>query len=515
MVLLRGATEKKIKGSVSDNHNIIVRKTISEHIMAEKTGNQVEKAVSEHNPSCGINRATEREGYYAAVDIGTTTLSIDIYDHDGNYIGGSAENNAQGKLGSDVMMRLMHVSEGRQEMLHTMIRDQIYQLIKEILTGDKAELSEVYCESEQPGNDRLAQLRKISVVGNTVMCHLFLNQDTTGLRGVPFHTAYQGSYRLYGKDLGWTDCSDVEVIVLPGIAAHVGADAAAVFMAEQLWQKDRIQLAIDLGTNAEILLNCRGQVWVCSAAAGPAFEGKGISCGCRGGTGAVNSVKLNRANGNILLNVVPEPVSGKLFPRGICGSGLVDLIAELLENRLLQSDGYLLSRQEAEEAGISRILAGRLQESNGERRFILYDPATDKMTDASGGQARCLYITQQDIRNYQLAKSAIQTGIALLCQKSDLDVLEIEDCRVAGVFGAFLHLDHAKASGLLPDIPAENVHFVGNAAGRGAAQALFDPDWISCLEKRLQGIQHVELEEQEDFQSLFLQNMSLSAWVGR
>lgn len=507
MVLLRGGTEKKIKGHMSDRHTIITGKMDS----------QQQETVSRDIFSDKISR--QREGYYAAVDIGTTTLSIEVYDQDGNYIGGCAENNAQGKLGSDVMMRLMHASEGRQKILCTMIQDQVYQFLRHIL-ADSVDCTEIHghgvdgdsIERKQPGDGGLPYLRKIFVVGNTVMCHLFLDKDTTGLRGTPFRTAYHGSFRLSGKDLSWFACPDVEVTVLPGIAAHVGADAAAVFMAEQLWQEDRVQLAIDLGTNAEIILNCRGQVWVCSAAAGPAFEGKGISCGCRGGTGAVNGVKLNRANGNVLIDVVPEPTNGKLLPRGICGSGLVDLIAELLENRLLQTDGYLLSGQEAEEAGVSPVLAKRLEESNGERRFIIYDPVVDKMMDADGGQIKCLYITQEDIRNFQLAKSAIQTGIALLCQQNGLDVSEIEDCRVAGVFGAFLHLSHAKASGLLPDIPAENIHFVGNSAGKGAAQALFDPDWIFCLEKRLQEIQHVELEEQESFQSLFLQNMSLCKW---
>lgn len=504
MVLLRGAAEKKVKGSVPDNHNV--------YALSGK-----------------INRHREREGYYAAVDIGTTTLSIEVYNQNGDYIGGCAENNAQGKLGSDVMMRLMHASEGRQETLHKMIKDQIYQLLNQILIDavdskalssadscigecNKDEMSEEHCENAGQVDERLSHLQQIAVVGNTVMCHLFLNKDTAGLRGTPFRADYQGSYRLYGKDLEWSFCPDVEVVVLSGIAAHVGADAAAVFMAEQLWQEDRIQLAIDLGTNAEVLLNCRGQVWVCSAAAGPAFEGKGITCGCRGGAGAVSGVKLNRANGNILLDVVPEPVSGKLLPRGICGSGLVDLIAELLENKLLQPDGYLLSQSEAEESGISHVLARRLEECSGERRFVLYDPAVDKTMGVGGSQIKCLSITQQDIRNFQLAKSAIQTGIAILCQKNGLDVLEIEDCRVAGVFGAFLHLDHAKASGLLPDIPANAIHFVGNAAGRGAAQALFDPDWIPDLEKKMQGIHHVELAEQENFQSLFLQNMSLCAW---
>lgn len=517
MVLLRRGTEKKIKGHMPDQRNIIVA----------ESGAQEQKTVSGNRSSSEIN--SQDKEYYAAVDIGTTTLSIEVYDQSGNYIGGCAENNVQGKLGSDVMMRLMHASEGRQELLHTMIRDQIYQLLRRILTdaaerttvvstdgsgikGNRGRRSEVFCEKDRTEQSEMAYLRKVSVVGNTVMCHLFLNKDTTGLRGIPFRTAYQGSYRLAGRDLKWPACPNAEVLVLPGIAAHVGADAAAVFMAEQLWKEDRIQLAIDLGTNAEILLNCRGKIWACSAAAGPAFEGKGISCGCRGGAGAVSAVKLNRANGNILLDVVPDPVDGKLIPRGICGSGLVDFVAELLENKLLQPDGYLLSQREAEELGINPALAGRLEESDGERRFILYDTAIDKMADLDGAQAKDLYITQQDVRNFQLAKSAIQTGIALLCQQNNLDVSDIEDCRVAGVFGAFLHLNHAKASGLLPDIPADTIRFVGNAAGRGAALALFDSNWISSLEKRLPEIHHIELADQENFQSLFLRNMSLCAW---
>ena len=264
MVLLRAAGEKKIKGVALDIHcNLAEKEDI-------QTGEYfLDPVTAGEKP---LHRDTE--GYYAAVDIGTTTLSIEIYDQNGKYIGGCAENNAQGKLGSDVMMRLMHVSEGRQEVLHTLIRDQIYHHIRKILTNairceDVSFVDACSRENENIGlpqspsgaenwtESGLAHLKKMSVVGNTVMCHLFLNKDTSGLRGTPFHTAYQGSCRICGKDLGWSACPDVEITVLPGIAAHVGADAASVLMAERLWQRDRVQLAVDLGTNAEILLNNR------------------------------------------------------------------------------------------------------------------------------------------------------------------------------------------------------------------------------------------------------------------
>lgn len=511
MVLLRAAMEKHIKGTALDIHNNPAWKG--------KEGIHTKDPILEDIITGELSRYQDIEGYYAAVDIGTTTLSIAIYDHYGKYVGGCAERNAQGKLGSDVMMRLMHVSEGRQEILHALIRDQIYHdlsnLLTDVVDAEYTAADTDIINDEHIGDDAdavMAHLHKIAVVGNTVMCHLFLNKDTAGLRGTPFCTAYQGSCRIRGRDLGWFACPDVEITVLPGIAAHVGADAAAVLMAENLWQGDRVQLAVDLGTNAEILLNNRGNIWVCSAAAGPAFEGQGISCGCRGGAGAVSGVKLNRANGNILLDVVPDPLAGRLLPRGICGSGLVDLIAELLENNLLQPDGYMLSQTEAKERGISAVFAQRLEEEGGERRFLLYDPLADKMADADRKQTKCLFVTQQDIRNFQLAKSGIQTGIALLCQQNNLDVTQIEDCRVAGVFGAFLHPDHAKASGLLPDLPSDRIHFVGNAAGRGAAQALFDPEWIPDLEKRIREVHHLELAEQDDFQTIFLQNMALGKW---
>ncbi|MDE6853180.1 MAG: ASKHA domain-containing protein, partial [Lachnospiraceae bacterium] len=405
MVLLRAAKEKQIKGSASD----IQRNP------ARKASIQLNQTVSHDITNGEKTPHPDRIEYYAAVDIGTTTLSIEIYDHNGKCVGGCAENNAQGKLGSDVMMRLMHVSEGRQEILHALIRDQIYHQLKRLLTDIIGAVNVVEASNRidgvhtEDGTDAtLAHLRKISIVGNTVMCHLFLNKDATGLCGTPFRPGYQGSCRIFGKDLGWLACPDVEITVLPGIAAHVGADAAAVLMAERLWQKDRIQLAVDLGTNAEILLNNRGTLWVCSAAAGPAFEGKGISCGCRGGAGAVSGVKLNRANGNILLSVVPDSVTGKLLPRGICGSGLVDLIAALLENKLLQPDGYLLSRSEAKECGICDAFVQRLEGEDEERRFLLYDPLADKVADADRKQTKCLFVTQQDIRHFQLAKSGIQ-----------------------------------------------------------------------------------------------------------
>ena len=194
---------------------------------------------------CGENSALI--GF--AADIGTTTIALTAVDlRSGNIIGSLSEMNEQTKLGADVM------SEG---------------MAKRIL-AEKAMGIDV-------GRSRFI----FSVVGNTVMCHLFLDQDVAGLAGYPFRPAYTGNYHCCGKDIGMDFFSCAEVYVLSGIAAHVGSDALAVIGAEGLYGKDKIQLAIDLGTNAEIILNQRGTVKVCSTAAGPAFEGKAFSVGCQ------------------------------------------------------------------------------------------------------------------------------------------------------------------------------------------------------------------------------------------
>lgn len=486
MVLLRAGKETNIKGNQSIHQQGIQKF----HTLTKYT------ELSEDN---------REKTYFAAVDIGTTTLSIEIYDRDGNYIGGSARGNSQGQLGSDVMMRLMHVSEGRGEILYRLIRDQIYGEIQQILA--KESLGDTALESV------MTRLRKVAVVGNTVMCHLFLGKDTTGLQGAPFRADYQGSCQITGREIGWEECGATEITVLPGIAAHVGADAAAVYAVEQLWQTDKIQLAIDLGTNAEIILNHYGEVCVCSTAAGPAFEGKGISCGCRGGDGAISGVKLIRANGNILLDIIPEKSTGMLVPKGLCGSGLVDIIAGLLENKLLYSDGYLISKQEAKEHGICDSIIKRLDtDEQGEHRFVLFDPKLDKVAGMAGERAKQVFITQQDIRNYQLAKAAIQTGIEILCRQSGIKIHEIEEYLVAGVFGAFIHPENAKLCGLFPNLSEEKIRFVGNSAGRGAVQALFDDGFVSQIEEHVRGIRHIELADQADFQQLFMQNMILCPW---
>lgn len=346
--------------------------------------------------------------------------------------------NAQRELGSDVMMRLMHVQQGRGEKLTELIRKQLARLLKELREEMQQDqlIGELRREmqAEQEGNTIVSndpEFRKMAVVGNTVMCHLFLGMDSSGLCGVPFQTAYQGSFHTRGSELGLMEYPEMEILVLPGIAAHVGADAAAVMGTQHLWQPDRIQLAIDLGTNAEILWNDYGRVYACSTAAGPAFEGAGIACGSMAAPGAVSALQMMRSNGNMIIDVIPDSEGGLLPPIGICGSGLIDSIAALRQCGLLQSDGRMLTQSEACSLGIPAGLAERVQkDSTGQLKFVIFDPERDKMNARESGDKK-IYLTQEDIRAFQMAKAAIQAGIMVLCQETGRSLSEITECQIA------------------------------------------------------------------------------------
>ena len=226
----------------------------------------------------------------AAIDIGTTSIAVGLFDMENEILlGNLTQTNCQTKFGSDVMMRIMHCTNGKEQLLHDMMIEQIENIITVIIEQNISEKYKAYV------------VERMTVVGNTTMCHIFLNRDVTGLSGAPFSMAYKGIANVNSQEVGFKIYNISEIIVLPNIHSHVGADAMSVLCNEKLYKKDVNEIAIDIGTNAEIILNRHGDVYVTSTAAGPAFEGKGIYSGIRAGAGAINSVKISRVNGNITL----------------------------------------------------------------------------------------------------------------------------------------------------------------------------------------------------------------------
>ncbi len=416
-----------------------------------------------------------------AVDLGTTVIAITAVElKSGTVIGELSETNEQTKLGADVMMRLMHSLSGKKDELHRMAVTQVEQMAEHLLTDISYEKD---CDKSRC---------IFSIVGNTAMCHLFLNQEIEGLAGFPFRPGYTGNYFCTGNDIGMDSFGEARICVLSGIAAHVGSDALAVIGAEKLYRKDKVQLAVDLGTNAEIILNRQGELYVCSTAAGPAFEGKGIQCGTRAEEGAVNGIKMSASNGNIIL----EYIGGKA-PRGICGSGLVDAVAGLRKCGVLQADGYLLSAVEAEKLKVHPEIRKQLVRKNEQNAFIYYQAEKN---------GREIYLQQSDIRGVQLAKGAIRAGMECLLLEGGLKLSDIDEVIIAGALGTCMRPSNAVGIGLLPD--AVPLRFVGNAAGRGAVYMLTDKNFLSDMEQLAEKIHHVELAQKPGFQGHLMQAMS-------
>lgn len=443
--------------------------------------------------------------YGIAMDIGTTTVAASLFSlSDGKYCGNITETNRQTKYGTDVMMRIMNASMGKAGLLHNIIitqaEDIIERLTSSICTRDK--------------------VIKMAVTGNTTMCHLFLDKDLSGMAGTPFKTAYTGSASLKGNENGFKRFPDIDIYVMPGIAAHTGADAVSVICSQKLYQADKIQLAVDIGTNAEIILNNRGDLYACSAAAGPAFEGKGVKCGIRAGNGAVNGIKINRLSGNIVLDVIDasnntgsqpgQDTQHALIPKGICGSGLVDAIAELLKAGILKPDGYLMDREEAVQNGVKASIAERIYKNSRGNYFVFYGKNDLKDKQQDNDRQKDIIITQKDIRNIQLAKAAIQAAAEVLLETAGITLNDIGEVKIAGVFGKFIHPKQAVLIGLYPN--TDNIEFTGNAAGNGAAQALFDQDYRELALKYSKETRHIELASEKSFQDKFLNAMELKKW---
>ncbi len=402
-----------------------------------------------------------------ALDIGTTTIAAALYDLcRGVKISTDAVLNAQLSYGADLMSRLNYCltdKRGANELHRTLI-SSIKGLVENL------------CRSSRV---KPAKIKHCRVVGNTAMLHFFLGQDPRSLATYPFTPAYHGWRDMAPRPLGLsTTCA---VRVLPYLNGFVGADCLGVILATGLDTVKRPHLAIDIGTNSEIVLAAAGRLLVASSAAGPALEGGGTSCGMRAATGAIDSLEFKR---RLSFHVI-----GNGTAKGLCGSGLLDLLAVLRRSGTVQEDGLLVK-----EGKLSSRVSGKL----GRCRLRL-SPAGDKE----------IYFTQQDIRQLQLAKGAIAASAAIFLEELALTPHKLEKLFLAGAFGNYIDINNALEIGLLPAVHSEKIIGTGNAALDGAAISLL----ATGVEKRIDAIvkqaEHIELNLSPKFQDLFAEAMAL------
>ncbi|WP_306117818.1 MULTISPECIES: ASKHA domain-containing protein [unclassified Roseitalea] len=427
----------------------------------------------------------KNEAYGIACDIGSTTIALHLVSLlSGLTIASAGASNPQIRFGEDLMSRVSYVMmnpDGREGMTEA-VREAINRLIEEV--------------AETAGIDRHDILDAV-FVGNPIMHHLFLGIDPTELGGAPFALAVSGAVAMPARANGLDLNEGARLYMLPCIAGHVGADAAAATLAEGPHRSDDIMLLVDVGTNAEIVLGNKDHVVAASSPTGPAFEGAEISSGQRAANGAIERVRIDPVTLEPRFKVIgiemwsDEPGFAEqaetVGVTGICGSGIIEVVAEMFLARIASEDGVIDGAMAAKS---SRIIA--------DGRTFSYVLHEGKQT---------ITVTQNDIRAIQLAKAALYAGIKLLMDRMGLET--VDRIGLAGAFGSFIDPKYAMVLGLIPDCDLENVKAVGNAAGTGARMALINRDYRREIEETVRRIEKIETALEAKFQDHFVAAMAM------
>ena len=428
------------------------------------------------------NGETTNNSYGIAFDIGTTTVAGYLIDlRTGVELSAVAKTNPQIIYGEDVISRIEFIQRQKNglEKLQNEVINTLNKIIRETTKKAKIDKKNIY---------------KTVIVGNTCMHHLFLGLNPINLAPSPYIPVISESLSLKVKDVpGLSLNPTANICMLPNISAFVGADISAGILSTFMWREDKTVIFVDLGTNGEIVLSVRGKLWACSTAAGPAFEGARISSGMRAAEGAIDRVKMNHKS--FAYNVIKD---GKV--RGICGSGLIDLIAEMLRLGLINKSGRLTDREECNPE-LGGEIRRRIVKGQKGNKFLLVEGKGTENGDP-------VFLTQKDIREVQLAKAAIFAGIKILLKEVNISPEDIQEILLAGAFGNFIDNESARRIGLIPHLSLKKIKSVGNAAGRGAEIALLSEKMKKVCRDTAREVQYIELSSRSDFQDEFIKAIS-------
>ncbi len=418
-----------------------------------------------YDPSM-VAAAPGRFGLGVAVDVGTTTLAASLYDlADGRRIATKVSDNPQIAFGHDVMTRISRSLEGDAEALRSGVVTGVSGLVHDLLDAAGG-----------------ASLKDMVIVGNPAMIHLLLGLDVSPLATAPYEGGSIGSVRSTLGDLGLPGPAGVPVFVAPEVSAFVGADAVAGMIATGLAARRYPTLLIDLGTNGELVLQADDWMLATSAAAGPALEGVSISSGMRAEPGAIERVLY--ADGTLRVGTV-----GGGEARGVCGSGLLDAIAAMLDAGVLRADGRLVAEGP---------LADRVSSAGDGVRFEL---------------AEGVHLTQQDVRQVQLAKGAVAVAVGVLLDEAGISADDVREVLVGGGFGSRVSPASLVRLGVLPGKWGDRVTFVGNTALAGAAAMLLDPGARARAALEASAVRTIPLATRPDFESRFLSSLDFPMQV--
>ncbi|MCC7049564.1 MAG: DUF4445 domain-containing protein [Alphaproteobacteria bacterium] len=423
--------------------------------------------------------------YGLAVDIGSTTIAAHLCDlHTGNVVAASGVMNPQIRFGEDLMSRVSYV------MMNPGGDAEMTQVVREAVDGLAIEVAKA--AGIEP-----ADIVEMTVVGNPIMHHLFLGIDPTELGGAPFALAVDRSVTMRAGELGLHLHPGARVYVLPCIAGHVGADTAGVILSESPQTSDELMLMVDVGTNAEIVLGNKNRLLAASSPTGPAFEGAQVSSGQRAAPGAIERLRIDRETLEPKYKVIgcdlwsDDPgfaaATETTGVTGICGSGIIEAIAELYLSGILTQDGVI-------DGGMA-ARSRRIQSDGRTFSYLILD----------GEPA--IRVTQNDVRAIQLAKAALYAGAKLLMDRYGVE--QVDRIVLAGAFGSHIDTAYAMVLGMIPDCPLRKVSAAGNAAGTGARIALVNRGARAEIEAVVRRVEKVETAVEPRFQEHFVEAMAI------
>ncbi|MDQ6851841.1 MAG: ASKHA domain-containing protein [Actinomycetota bacterium] len=415
-----------------------------------------------------------------AFDLGTTTVVATLLDlTTGTPLAVRSVLNKQQPFGGDVITRISATMMDPSALarLGTAAHETLAELAAEVCTEGGVDPAEVY---------------EVALAGNATMTALVLGIDPEPLGVAPFVMSCSTPPVVLASDLGLSVHPGARAVTFPALGAYVGGDIVAGILATGMDRDKRLRLFIDVGTNCEIVLGDGERILSTAAPAGPAFEGGAIRCGMRAADGAIEVVKLGT---DVELGVI-----GDIAPAGLCGSGLVDVVAELVKAGLVDGSGRFVADEQART--IAPTLADRLTRIGEERVFVLYraDPATETQ-DA-------VYLSQRDIRELQFAKAAIATGWSLLLEEFGVGPADVQQVLLAGSFGSYLSPAAAVRIGLVPRLPVLRIVSAGNVAGEGAKMVLLSQRERAGAAALLEEVRYVELSDRTDFNDKFVDQLA-------
>lgn len=441
-------------------------------------GDYTVTAVLAHDRLIAVEAGDTTNAHYGvALDIGTTTIVGYLLDlNTGQDVAVAFLPNPQATYGGDVISRI-EFAQGNPvhiEQLRQSVTGAVNQILQAVATDAQIEILDIY---------------EMIVVGNTCMSHLFLGIDPISLGQAPYTPVVTQSLTILSSELGLAMHPNAQVRTLPNIAGFVGADTVGVLAASDLAHRQGVYVAVDIGTNAEVMVGLYGKVTACSTAAGPAFEGARISQGMRAQSGAIDGVTIGQ---DLFVHTI-----GDVPAQGICGSGIIDAIGELLRVEMLESSGSFADPDDLP------ALPTALRERLTAEGVVL-------VWARESGVGHDIVLTRRDVREIQLVKGAIYAGVATLLEKVGRTPEEVDGLFIAGAFGTYITKEHALAIGLIPNMDLGKLVFLGNAAGSGAKMALISQREFETICVTAQQVGYIELAGDLTFSDNFMMAMTLA-----